>query len=108
VLPWKRCAAARSSTRLAWNSTSTQCKSASERKSSKNKPVWSTDITHIRLAKGFVYLVAVMDWYSRKCLSWRISNSMGGRGRAFDNIFVERPWRNVKYEDIYLKGYATV
>ena len=118
--------------------------------------VWSTDITYIRLAKGFVYLVAVMDWYSRKVLSWRISNSMDasfcvdcleealrnygkpeifnsdqgsqftsdsftgvlkreeitismdGRGRAFDNIFVERLWRNVKYEDIYLKGYATV
>jgi len=118
--------------------------------------VWSTDITYIRLAKGFVYLVAVMDWYSRKVLSWRISNSMDasfcvdcleealrnygkpeifnsdqgsqftsdsftgvlkreeitismdGRGRAFDNIFAERLWRNVKYEDIYLKGYATV
>jgi len=118
--------------------------------------VWSTDITYIRLAKGFVYLVAVMDWYSRKVLSWRISNSMDasfcvdcleealrnygkpdifnsdqgsqftsdsftgvlkreeitismdGRGRAFDNIFVERLWRNVKYEDVYLKGYATV
>jgi putative transposase len=118
--------------------------------------VWSTDITYIRLAHGFVYLVAVMDWYSRKVLSWRISNtmevsfcvdcleealrnfakpeifnsdqgsqftsesftdvliregitiSMDGRGRAFDNIFVERLWRNVKYEDVYLKGYATV
>jgi putative transposase len=118
--------------------------------------VWSTDITYIRLPKGFVYLVAVMDWYSRKVLSWRISNSMDasfcvdcleealrnfgnpeifnsdqgsqftsadftgvlrrekitismdGRGRAFDNIFVERLWRNVKYEDVYLKGYATV
>jgi len=118
--------------------------------------VWSTDISYIRLAKGFVYLVVVMDWYSRKVLSWRISNSMDasfcvdcleealrnfgkpdifnsdqgsqftsegftgvlqrqgvtismdGRGRAFDNIFVERLWRNVKYEDVYLKGYATV
>ena len=118
--------------------------------------VWSTDITYIRLANGFVYLVAVMDWYSRKVLSWRISNSMDasfcvdcleealrnygkpdifnsdqgaqftsadfigvlqreeikismdGRGRAFDNIFVERLWRNVKYEDIYLNGYATM
>lgn len=123
-----------------------------------NRPnqVWSTDITYIRLAHGFVYLVAMMDWYSRKVLSWRISNSMDasfcvdcleealrnygkpeifnsdqgsqftsadftgvlkreeieismdGRGRAFDNIFVERLWRNVKYEDIYIKGYATV
>jgi len=115
--------------------------------------VWSTDITYIRLAHGFVYLVAVIDWYSRKVLSWRISNtmdtafcvdcleealqrhgnpeifntdqgsqftsdaftgalksrgiaiSMDGRGRALDNIFVERLWRSVKYEDVYLKGY---
>ena len=118
--------------------------------------VWSTDITYIRLAKGFVYLVAIMDWYSRKVLSWRISNtmdtafcvdclqeaieawgvpemfntdqgsqftseaftgvlkghgvviSMDGRGRAFDNIFVERLWRSVKHEDVHLKGYASV
>ena len=100
--------------------------------------VWSTDITYIRLARGFVYLVAVMDWYSRKVLSWQLSNtldggfctdqgcqftadaftgvlkmhgisiSMDGRGRALDNIFVERLWRSVKHEDVYLKGYATV
>ena len=118
--------------------------------------VWSTDITYIRLARGFAYLVAVIDWYSRKVLSWRISNSMesvfcvdcleealrshgkpeifnsdqgaqftseaftgvlkregvvismDGRGRVFDNIFVERLWRSVKYEDVYLKGYATM
>jgi putative transposase len=118
--------------------------------------VWSTDITYIRLARGFVYLVAIIDWYSRRVLSWRISNSMeavfcvdcledalrahgkpevfnsdqgaqftsdsftgvlkreritismDGRGRAFDNIFVERLWRSVKHEDVYLKGYATV
>lgn len=118
--------------------------------------VWSTDITYIRLNKGFAYLVAVMDWYSRRVLSWRISNSMDasfcvdcledairlhskpeifntdqgsqftsdaftgvlqreeiaismdGRGRALDNIFVERLWRNVKYEDVYLKGYGTI
>ena len=118
--------------------------------------VWSTDITYIRLAGGFVYLVAVIDWYSRKVLSWRLSNtmecrfcvdcleealrvygnpeifntdqgcqftseaftgvlktggikiSMDGRGRALDNIFVERLWRSVKHEDIYLKGYATM
>jgi putative transposase len=116
--------------------------------------VWSTDITYIRLAHGFAYLVAIIDWYSRRVLSWRISNSMeavfcvdcleealrthgkpeifnsdqgsqftsvaftsvleredvvismDGRGRVFDNIFVERLWRNVKYEDVYLKGYA--
>jgi len=118
--------------------------------------VWSTDITYIRLAHGFVYLVAIIDWYSRRVLSWRISNtmeavfcvdcledairthgkpdvfnsdqgsqftsdaftgvlqrenitiSMDGRGRAFDNIFVERLWRSVKHEDVYLKGYSTL
>lgn len=115
--------------------------------------VWSTDITYVRLAHGFAYLVAIIDWYSRKVLSWRLSNSldasfcidcleealkhhgkpeifntdqgvqftskgftdvlkrkeikisMDGRGRALDNIFVERLWRSVKYEDIYIKGY---
>jgi putative transposase len=115
--------------------------------------VWSTDITYIRLSRGFVYLVAIIDWYSRKVLSWRLSNtmdagfcvdcledaitnygvpeifnsdqgsqftserftgvliengitiSMDGRGRALDNIFVERLWRTVKYEDVYLKKY---
>lgn len=118
--------------------------------------VWSTDITYIRLASGFAYLVAIIDWYSRRVLSWRISNtmealfcvgcledamrehgkpevfnsdqgtqftsdaftgvlkregvtiSMDGRGRAFDNIFVERLWRSVKHEDVYLNGYATM
>lgn len=118
--------------------------------------VWSTDITYLPMARGFMYLVAVIDWYSRRVLSWRISNSMDtafcvdclqealdeygapevfntdqgaqftskaftgvleatgiaismdGRGRALDNIFVERLWRTVKYEDVYLKGYATV
>ncbi len=118
--------------------------------------VWSTDITYIRLRHGFVYLVAIIDWYSRKVLAWRLSNtmdagfcvdcleeaiknygspklfntdqgsqftsdsftgvliqqgitiSMDGRGRALDNIFVERLWRTVKYEDVYLKGYETL
>ena len=118
--------------------------------------VWSTDITYLRLPRGFVYLVAMIDWYSRKVLSWRLSNtlecgfcvdcleqalqaygtpgifntdqgcqftseaftgvlkargitiSMDGRGRALDNIFVERLWRSVKHEDVYLKGYATL
>jgi len=122
----------------------------------KPNQVWSTDITYIRLEHGFVYLVAVMDWYSRKVLSFRLSNtmsvgfctdcleealalygapeifnsdqgaqftsgaftkilldrsiqiSMDGRGRAFDNIFVERLWRTVKYEDVYLRGYASM
>lgn len=118
--------------------------------------VWSTDITYIRLPRGFVYLVAIIDWYSRKVLSWRLSNSMDasfcvdclqeaimhfgrpeifnsdqgsqftsdvftgvliengitismdGRGRALDNIFVERLWRTVKYEEIYLKKYDSL
>jgi putative transposase len=118
--------------------------------------VWSTDITYIRLRHGFVYLVVIIDWYSRKILSWRLSNtmdagfcvdcleeaikiygtpeifntdqgsqftsecftgvlikngitiSMDGRGRALDNIFVERLWRTVKYEDVYLKGYENM
>ena len=118
--------------------------------------VWSTDITYIRLTHGFVYLVAIIDWYSRRVLGWRISNSMDanfcidcleetirnygkpeifnsdqgsqftsaaftgvleregvsismdGRGRAYDNIFVERLWRTVKYEDVYLKGYSAI
>ena len=118
--------------------------------------VWSTDITYIRLEHGFAYLVAIIDWYSRRVLAWRLSNtleagfcvdcledamrthgkpeifntdqgsqftseaftgvlvregikiSMDGRGRALDNIFVERLWRTVKYEDVYLKGYASL
>jgi putative transposase len=117
--------------------------------------VWCTDITYIRLSKGFVYLVAVMDWFSRYVLSWEISNtldtqfcldalnkalhkgkpeifntdqgsqftsclftsrledehvkiSMDGRGRVFDNIFIERLWRSLKYDEVYLKDYQTV
>ncbi len=118
--------------------------------------VWSTDITYIRLAHGFAYLVAIIDWYSRRVLAWRLSNtleagfcvdcledalrvqgrpavfntdqgsqftsaaftgvlldagieiSMDGRGRARDNLFVERLWRTVKYEDVYIKGYASL
>jgi len=114
--------------------------------------VWASDVTYIRLRGGFVYLTAVMDWYSRYVLSWELSNtldasfcvdalaralsvsqpeifntdqglqftseaftgrlkasgvriSMDGRGRVFDNIFVERLWRTVKYEEVYLKDY---
>jgi len=117
--------------------------------------VWCTDITYIRLEGGFVYLVAVMDWYSRKVLSWEVSPSMDesfcvsaleralrlyptpeifntdqgsqftgkaftgvlkkheirismdGKGRCMDNIFIERLWRSVKYEEVYLNDYAT-
>lgn len=117
--------------------------------------VWSMDITYIRLGKGFAYLTAVIDWYSRYVIAWRLSNSltddfcveclkdalqygspeifntdqgcqftseaftgvlrnkgiaisMDGRGRAIDNIFVERLWRTVKYQNVYLKGYQTI
>ena len=117
--------------------------------------VWSTDITYIRMRNGFVYLAAIMDWFSRYVVSWALSNtldtffctemlekalkssqpeifnsdqgsqftsedftgllkdrqiriSMDGRGRAFDNIFVERLWRTVKYEEVYLKEYADI
>ena len=117
--------------------------------------VWSTDITYIRLSRGFVYLMAVIDWYSRYVLGWALSTtldadfcieavgkilearqceifnmdqgsqfttprftqplldkgikvSMDGRGRALDNIFVERLWRTVKYEYVYLQEIQTV
>jgi putative transposase len=117
--------------------------------------VWSADITYVPMPRGFMYLVAVMDWFSRYVLAWQLSNtldgyfcldvlqqalhqakpeifntdqgaqftahdftkcleqaevriSMDGRGRALDNVFIERLWRSVKYEDIYIKDYATV
>jgi putative transposase len=116
--------------------------------------VWAADITYLPIGRGFLYLVAVIDWASRAVLSWRLSNtmeasfcvaaleealarfgrpeifntdqgsqftsaaftgtliaagvkvSMDGRGRWMDNVFIERLWRSLKYEDIYLKGYA--
>jgi len=118
--------------------------------------VWATDICYIPMAKGFCYLVAIMDWASRMVLSWRLSNtldssfcvdaleeaiskygcpeifntdqgcqftaeaftgalrsrgisiSMDGKGRWMDNVFIERLWKSVKYEDIYLKGYGSM
>jgi len=117
--------------------------------------VWAADICYIPMARGFMYLVAIMDWHSRRVLSWRVSNtldtefcidaleealqrfgvpeifntdqgsqftceaftqalkdhgvaiSMDGKGRWMDNVFVERLWRSVKYEDIYLRAYET-
>jgi len=117
--------------------------------------VWASDICYLPMARGFMYLVAIMDWHTRKVLSWRISNtmdsdfcvealqealsrygtpevfntdqgaqftadaftrvlkdhgvaiSMDGKGRWIDNVFVERLWRSVKYEDIYLRAYET-
>ena len=118
--------------------------------------VWSTDITYIKLEKGFVYLAAIIDWHSKKILSWRLSNtmdislvtsvlnealalypkpeifntdqgsqytskahvnilkkhnikiSMDGKGRATDNICIERFWRSIKYEEIYLNEYKNI
>ncbi|MCH8838502.1 MAG: IS3 family transposase [Candidatus Marinimicrobia bacterium] len=118
--------------------------------------VWATDITYIPMARGFLYLVAIIDWYSRKVLSWRLSISMDtafclealdeavatygtpeifntdqgsqftsdeftgvlkssnikismdGKGRWMDNVFIERLWRSLKYEEVYLKAYETV
>jgi putative transposase len=117
--------------------------------------VWSTDITYVGLPSGFMYLAAVIDWYSRYVIAWRLSNtldgsfcidmlnealasgrpevfntdqgaqftaeaftsvllganvavSMDGKGRCLDNVFVERLWRSVKYEEIYLRRHETV
>jgi putative transposase len=117
--------------------------------------VWSTDITYVRMRHGFLYLVAILDWYSRYVLTWELSNTLDGgfclealeralqratpeifntdqgaqfttqafttrleqagthvswdgRGRALDNVFVERLWRSVKYEEVYLHDYQTV
>jgi putative transposase len=118
--------------------------------------VWCADVTYIPMAKGFLYLVVIMDWVSRAVLSWRLSNTLGadfcvealeealarygrpeifntdqgsqftsddftgilkrhevtismdGKGRCMDNIFVERLWRSLKYEEVYLNAYATV
>ena len=118
--------------------------------------VWCADITYIRLHHGFVYMVAILDWYSRKVLSWELSNtcdayfcvsalekaierygtpeifntdqgpqftsekftgvllkekvciSMDGKGRALDNIIVERFWRSLKYDEVYLKDYVSM
>jgi putative transposase len=118
--------------------------------------VWCADITYIPMAKGFVYLVAVMDWFSRRVLAWRISItmqadfcvealqeaiaqhgqpeifntdqgvqftsagfleelesrgirvSMDGKGRFLDNIFIERLWRSLKYEDVFIKAYGSI
>ena len=123
---------------------------------SRPNQVWAADITYIPLARGSAYLVAIMDWHSRRVLSWRLSNtldasfcvealqealsrfrqpeifnsdqgsqftsadftavlleagvkiSMDGKGRCIDNVFVERLWRSLKYEDVYLKAYTNL
>ncbi|BDM63570.1 transposase [Shewanella sp. NFH-SH190041] len=118
--------------------------------------VWATDITYIPMEKGFAYLIAIIDWHSRKVLAWRMSNtmdtqfcldaldealakygkpeifntdqgsqftsdaftgrlkemdiriSMDGKGRWVDNVFIERLWRSLKYEEVYIKAYGTI
>ena len=120
----------------------------------RSNQVWAADITYIPIGRGYLYLVAIIDWFSRAVLAWRLSNtmeaafcvnaleealarwgkpeifntdqgsqftsavftgrlaadgiriSMDGRGRWLDNVFIERLWRSLKYEDVYLKGYA--
>jgi putative transposase len=126
-----------------------------DRKLTRVDEVWSSDITYVPMKHGFMYLTAVIDWYSRYVLSWRLSNTLDGgfclealeealsrgkpeifntdlgsqftsreytgrleeagiavsrdgRGRALDNVFIERLWRSVKYEDIYIKDYEFV
>ena len=64
------------------------------------------DITYIAMARGFVYLAVVLDWFSRRVLSWRVSISRTSSTR--DNVFVERLWRSVKYEEVYLRAYDSV
>ncbi len=70
--------------------------------------VWATDITYILMACGWVYLCAIVDWASRKVLSHRGSISMDGKGAWRDNVFVERLWRSIKYEEVYLHAYDSV
>jgi putative transposase len=122
----------------------------------RSNQAWCTDITYLPMARGFAYLVAIMDWHSRKVLSWRVSNvmdadfciealneaidrygvpeifntdqgaqftsraftdvlklhdiriSMDGKGRWIDNVFIERLWRSVKYEEVYLHAYESL
>ena len=69
--------------------------------------VWAMDITYVPMARGFVYLAAVMDWASRRVLAWRVSISMDGKGCWRDNVFVERLWKSIKCEEIYLHAYNT-
>ena len=75
--------------------------------------VWCADITYIPMRRGVLYLVAIMDWYSRKILAWRLSNSMDakvkismdGKGRWIDNRMIERLWRSLRYECVYLHAF---
>lgn len=74
----------------------------------KSDQVWCADITYVPMPQGHAYLCAVMDWYSRKVLGWALSNTMDGKGRWMDNVFIERLWRSVKYEEIYLREYSNL
>lgn len=67
--------------------------------------VWCADITYIPMRRGFLYLVAIMDWHSRKVLAWRLSNSMDGKDAWRDNRMIERLWRSLKYECVYLHAF---
>ena len=67
--------------------------------------VWAVDITYLPMRRGFLYLIAIRDWHTRKVLAWRIS--MDGKGRFLDDIFVERLWRSLKYECVYLHAWET-
>ena len=67
--------------------------------------VWAADITYIPMARGFCYLVGIIDVYSRRLLAWRLSNSMDGKGSWRDNVFIERFWWSLKYEHVYLHAY---
>ena len=64
--------------------------------------VWCIYIMHIPVQHGFLYLVAIMDWATRRVRAWRLPNTMDGRGRYLNNIFIERLWRSLKYEAVYL------
>jgi putative transposase len=64
--------------------------------------IWCTDITYIPMRKGFMYMTAIIDVYSRKIVGWGISISMDGKGRALDNVWIERFWKSLKYDYIYL------
>jgi len=71
-------------------------------------PFWAMDISHIPMARGFVYLTGAIDWHSRKVLAWRLSISVDGKGCWADNVYVERVWRSIKCDEVYLHAYETV
>lgn len=78
------------------------------RKIERANEVWAMEITYVPMARGWVYLAAVVDWASRRVLAHRVSISMDGRGAWRDNVFVERLSRTIKYEEVYLRAYDSV